>query len=398
MHVLFVHKNYPAQFGHVAQYLAGQHGLRCTFISEKPAGRDGAIERLQYQPIGGATQANSFLSRSFENAISHTHGVYAALQARPDIQPDLVVGHSGFGSTLFLRELYDCPIINYFEYFYRRAGTDLDFRPDFPPSEMTRLRVLARNAMLLLDLENCQAGYSPTQWQHHQLPVEFHDKVRVIFDGIDTNLWRPQPAPSRRLGNWQIPDGVRVVTYVSRGLESMRGFDLFMQLAGRLCECRSDLIFVIVGEDRICYGGDADHIGGNSFKQWVLSRGDYDLSRFFFLGLIPPASLAHLFNLSDLHVYLTVPFVLSWSLLNALACGTTVLASDTPPVREVIEHGRNGLLTDFFDLDAMTETALTVLDRPQEFRRLGRAGSEMVAQRYSLEVCLPRMLALYQSV
>jgi glycosyltransferase involved in cell wall biosynthesis len=189
---------------------------------------------------------------------------------------------------------------------------------------------------------------------------------------------------------------VRIVTYVSRGMESIRGFDIFMKTAKLLCERRKDVIFVVVGEDRVCYGGDAEFTGGKSFKEWVLARDHYDLSRFVFTGLMPMTALAELFNITDLHIYLTVPFVLSWSLMDALACGATVLGSDTAPVREMIEHGRNGLLTDFFDCEKMADAASQVLDRPGEHKPLGQAGAEMVRERYSLDVCLPRMLALYE--
>lgn len=402
MHILFVHQNFPAQFGHVAEYLARERGHRCTFVSELPSGQVGHIERIQYRRHGGATQHNHYCSRTFENTIAHTHGVYEALQARPDIRPDLIVGHSGFGSTLFLRELYNCPIINYFEYFYRPHGSDMDFRPDFPPRELDRLRARARNAMILLDLDNCAAGYCPTVWQRDRFPALYHDKLRVIFDGIDTNLWKPQTdmegAPPRRIGDRTFPDDVRIVTYATRGMESMRGFDIFMKMAKRLCDRRPDVVFLIAGQDRTCYGGDDKVTGQTSFKDWVLSQDDYDLRRFVFLGLVPPATLAQLFNITDLHVYLTVPFVLSWSLMNALACGTTVLASNTAPVREMIEHERTGLLRDFWDVDGLVETADRVLNNPAEFRHLGAAGVELIRDQYSLDVCLPRMLKLYEDV
>jgi len=396
MHILFVHQNFPAQFGHIAEYLAQRHGFRCSFVSEKPAGRVGSIERIQYQIRSGATAANHYCSRTFENAIWHTHAVFEALKARPDIQPDLVVGHSGFGSTLFLRQLYPCPIINYFEYFYRATNSDMDFRPDFPTQEIDRLRAMARNAMILLDLENCDAGYSPMRWQRDRLPELFHDKVRVIFDGIDTQVWRPHTPEERVVAGQLIPADRPIVTYVSRGFESMRGFDIFMKSAKKLYQRRPDVLFVVVGTDRIAYGGDDKVIGQKSFKDWVMARDIYEPSNFLFLGLVPPAELARLFCLSQLHIYLTVPFVLSWSLLNALACGTTVLASNTAPVREVIEPGRTGLLVDFFDIDRFAETADQVLADPAQYRPLGQAGAELVRQRYSLDVCLPQMLQLYQ--
>jgi len=398
IHILFVHKNFPAQFGHIAGHLVKNKGYRCTFVSEKSAGWSGGIERIQYKLQGGATSATNFCSRSFENAIWHSEAIFHTLKSRPDIQPDLIVGHSGFACTLFLRELYDCPIINYFEYFYRTTGSDVDFRKDFPLEERSLLRVRARNAMLLLDLDDCDAGYSPTGWQRSRLPKQYQDKIHVIFDGIDTNFWQPVKNVPRVISGKNIPDDVKIVTYVSRGLESMRGFDIFMKVAKTLCDRRNDVIFVVVGEDRICYGGDERFIGGNSFKQWVLSQEDYDLSRILFLNRIPPRELANLFSITNLHLYLTVPFVLSWSLMNALACGAVVLASDTAPVKEMIEHGTNGLLADFFDIEQFANDAEKVLDAPNEFAPLGEAGIDMIREKYSLDVCLPKMLDLYSSV
>jgi glycosyltransferase involved in cell wall biosynthesis len=396
MHVLFVHQNYPAQFGQIAAYLAQRNGFRATFASQQPPGTFGGVERIQYQVRGGATEATHYCSRSFENAIWHSHALYEALSARPDIKPDLVVGHSGFLTTVLLRELYECPIINYFEYFYRTKGADIDFRPDFPSPVANMLRARARNAALLLDLENCDFAYTPTRWQASLFPSLFREKLRIIFDGVDTSIWHPRGAVPRRLGNGTLPEGMRLVSYVARGMESMRGFDIFMRTARLLCRRRKDVFFVVVGEDRVCYGGDRAFTGQQTFKEWVLARDDYDLSRFLFTGLLPMSQLAQLFALTDLHVYLTVPFVLSWSLMDALACGATVLASDTPPVREMIEHGHHGLLTDFFDVEALADAAAKVLDAPGDYKHLGRAGIEMIRERYSLEVCLPRMLHLYE--
>ncbi len=396
MHVLFAHQNFPAQFGHIAAYLTRHKGFRCTFASQQPPGIAAGIERIQYKITGGATQHSHYSTRTFENAVWHAHGLYDALAARPDIKPDLVVAHSGFLSTVLLRELYECPIINYFEYFYHTRDSDLDFRPDFPSPMVNRLRARIRNATLLLDLESCDVGYSPTRWQRDLLPKLFHEKVRVLFDGVDTTLWRPLANLPRRVHTWDLPAGKRIVTYVARGMESIRGFDIFMRTAKRLYQLRDDVFFVVVGEDRICYGGDAELTGKASFKEWVLSRDDYDLSRFLFTGLLPTAELVKLFSLTDLHLYLTVPFVLSWSMMDALACGTTVLASQTAPVREMIRHNHNGLLADFFDVDALVDTANRVLNAPGDYKHLGRAGVEMIRAGYSLDVCLPQMLKLYQ--
>ena len=395
MHVLFVHQNFPAQFGPFAFRLARAPGFRCTFVSNKHEGVYRGVRCIKYPTKGGATEQNHYCSRTFENGVWHTAGVYDALAAAPDVRPDLIVGHSGFGSTLFLRDLYPgVPIVNLFEYFYHVVGSDLDFRPEFPARPIDRLRARARNAMILLDLNNCDLGYSPTDWQRSKLPAEYQPKLRTVFDGIDTDLWAPDPAAPRRIGYRDIPAGTRIVTYVSRGMESMRGFDIFMRVAKRLCDRRSDVLFVVVGQDRVCYGGDDKYTGGKTFKEWVLAKDDYDLSRFAFTGLLPEADLAKLLAATDLHIYLTVPFVLSWSLFNALSCGATVLASDTAPVRELVTHERTGLLAPFFDVDAFADAANRVLDDPAAYKPLGRAGAELIRRKYSLDECLPRFLKL----
>jgi glycosyltransferase involved in cell wall biosynthesis len=176
----------------------------------------------------------------------------------------------------------------------------------------------------------------------------------------------------------------------------MRGFDIFMKVAKRICDARNDVVFVCVGSDRVCYGGDLNRIKEKTFREHVLQSDRFDLDRFIFTGRIAPEELVNVFSLSDLHIYLTVPFVLSWSMMDALACGCTVLASDTAPVREMIQHERNGLLAGFYDVDRFTKLALEVLDDPRAYRHLGAAASEMIHAKYSLERCLPRMLDLYQ--
>ncbi len=397
MHILFVHKNFPAQFGHIASHLVRTKGYRCTFLSELPDADVNGVRRVQYKVRSGATEATHYCSRTFENATWHAHAVYETCKARPDLQPDLIVGHSGFGSTAFLADLYDAPIINYFEYFYRSRGADLDFRTEFPTDELTILRSRTRNAMILVDLQTCTRGYCPTNWQRSLFPEEYQPKLSTIFDGIDTSVWSRREGVPRRVGDREIPAGTKIVTYVSRGFESMRGFDIFMRVAKRICDARQDVVFVCVGSDRVCYGGDLNHIEQQSFRQHVLSQDSYDLDRFLFTGRVEPDQLIDIFSLSDLHIYLTVPFVLSWSMMNALSCGCTVLGSDTPPVREMIRHGETGLLGGFYDVDRLTELALEVLDDPPAFRHLGDAGASLIRERYSLDLCLQQMLQLYES-
>jgi glycosyltransferase involved in cell wall biosynthesis len=298
---------------------------------------------------------------------------------------------------VFLPELYpSVPIINYFDFYYHSHHSDMDFRPDFLPSELECLRARARNAMLLLDLETCRRGYSPTHFQRQLFPASYQPKIDVIFDGIETEVFRRQQGVSRQIAGRSIPESTRIVTYVSRGFESMRGFDIFMKVARQVYQHFPDVVFVVVGSDRVCYGGDERHIRHQSFLKHVLAQSEFDMSKFIFSGLLPVAELVRVLSLSDLHIYLTVPFVLSWSLMNALACGCTVLASDTEPVREMIEDGHHGLLCGFFDSDGFADRAVEVLRDPPAFRPLGCAAVERIRRDYAIDVTLPRLARLFE--
>ena len=193
------------------------------------------------------------------------------------------------------------------------------------------------------------------------------------------------------------PPSTRVVTYVSRGFESLRGFDIFLRTASKIADRIPDVVFFVVGSDRVCYGGDEVHIAPHkSFKEWAIARENPDLSKMIFTGMLEPEQLARLLAASDLHIYLTAPFVLSWSMMNAMSCGAIVLGSATPPVMEMIEDGKTGLLADFFDADAIAERAVEVLRNVAAYRPLGRAAEEMIQSRYSMEAIMPQMIDMYE--
>jgi glycosyltransferase involved in cell wall biosynthesis len=260
--------------------------------------------------------------------------------------------------------------------------------------------------MILLDLQTCNAAYTPTGFQKSRFPSEYLGKLETIFDGVDRSIYhgyeetlRPplDQRGIRRIAGVDVPPDKRVVTYVSRGFESMRGFDRFMQVAKRIYQQFPDVVFLVVGSDKVAYGGDEEFIAPHkTFKEWTLARDQYDLSKFHFLGKIPPADLGKLLAATDLHIYLTVPFVLSWSMMDAMSCGAVVLGSSTAPVREMIRDGENGLMADFFDTDALAAKAVEALRDPAAARALGRAAEQMIVERYSLEAVLPRMLQMYE--
>ena len=398
MHVLFVHQNFPAQFGQLAARLV-RLGWRCTFVTERPPGRVAGIECVRYTPRGGATARDSFHTRAFQNAVAHAEGVYHAVKSRPELRPDLVVGHSGFESTIFLRELLDVPIVNYFEYYYRPRASDIDFRPDAPATEQQRLRIRVRNAMILLDLQNGDAGYTPTEFQRRCFPPEYQAKIRTIYDGVDTRVYRRLRRPGRVFGRRVISRHTRIVTYCASAFERVRGFDIFMRAARIIYRRHPDVVFLVVGSDRERYGDDRDRSGRHAtFREWVLAQADYDLTKFVFLGLVPPTVLARILSAGDAHIYLTVPFVLGWSLMDALACGAVVIGSDTEPVREMISPGDNGFLVDFFDADAIAEQTLQVLRAPAAFEPVRRRAVDFIRERYSLDAVLPAITGFYAAV
>jgi len=392
---LFIHPNFPGQFGPVLSRLAKDPTIECVFLSNNASGLHGGVRCLPFTPKSGATAATHYCSRTFENSIWSAHAVYEACQAA-QLDPSVILAHSGFGSSVFLRELYACPIINLFEYFYHAQHNDMGFRPDFPSSELDRLRTHGRNAMILMDLAACTRGYAPTAWQKSLFPAEWSAKLDVLHDGIDMEQWTRRAVP-RRIGDEEIDKDTRIVTYVARGLESMRGFDIFMRVAHRIVQEMPNVLFVVVGSDRVCYGNDVSHIKTKTFWEHVIQTVGPDLSRFRFLGTVPRTTLADLWSLSDLHIYLTVPFVLSWSLLNALACECPVLASDVAPVREIIRHGQTGLLGDFFDVEGLAKQALEVLREPSSYRILGQAGRALIDLEYSLDRTYPRFLKIVQN-
>ncbi len=406
MRVLFLHDAFPAQFGHVALELTRRHGWECHFLVEAVSNcPTPSPEMLQKLDVRKYPLSAEYRKRPptpwpqiYGRFLELCEAVHDSIKARPELKPDLVVAHGGRGApTALIRDVVDCPIVNYCEYYFAFSHRDISYRVDLPPAEPAPHFPRCINAPVLVSLADCDSGYSATHWQRGTFPERFRHKIEVHFDGIDDRLYSPGPAPREVLGR-SIPAGTKVVTFVSRGLESIRGFDVFMAVARRIARERPDVLFVVVGNEETYYGWDKLHTGQPSFKKWVVEQGKYDLSRFLFLGHVEPSRLAEVFRLTDLHLYLTAPFVLSWSLLNAMASGAVVLASDVPPVLEVIEPGVNGLVEPLFDVDRLAETAIRVLDDPAEFAPLGRAARGTIEDRYSIEVAIPALKDYFERV
>lgn len=401
MHVMFIHPNFPAQFGLIANYLKTQLNWRCTFVTSIDTSHlQLAFDHLNYRVKDGPQPKVFYNPGSLQELLDHLGAVYGGMRGLPQFRPDLVVGHMSYGTMLYLRNLYPCPFVGYYELLPPPFwGPGMVLRPEFPPPEEIRLFNATYHALTYLHLHAVDAAYTPTYYQLSTCPRELQHKIRVIHDGIDCEFYQPRPiARPTTFRGLRLGPRTRVVTYVSRGLESMRGFDIFMKVAKRIYQEYPDVVFLIAGQERTNYGHEGHHIGQRTFKEYVLAQDQYDLARFHFLDRIPGDELARLFNLSDLHIYLTVPYILSWSLMQAMASGCTILGSATAPVQEVIESGKQGLLADFYDVEGLAQHALRVLREPAQHRPLGVGARQRILERYELSKCIGQLVGLFETM
>jgi glycosyltransferase involved in cell wall biosynthesis len=401
MHVMFLHPNFPAQFGHIAAHLATEKGWRCTFVTSIDTTHlKVPYAHVNYRLKPGPTPRTFYNPDTLDELLKHMTAVYRGLRGAPQIKPDLVVGHMSYGTMLYLRNLYRCPFVGYFEFLPPPFWTDgLVLRPEFPPTESVRLFNATYHSLTYLHLHAVDAVYTPTHFQRQTAPRELQYKVRVIHDGIDTDVVKRRPlARPAQFRGLTIDPATRVVTYVSRGLESARGFDIFMKVAKRIHQEMPSTIFLIAGEERTNYGHEQAHIGSQSFKQYVLAQDAYPPETFHFLGRIPLDELVTLYSLSDLHIYLTVPFVLSWSFLQAMAAECKIVASATAPVQEVIDDEVHGLLADFSDVEMLTRKALRVLRSPGDHDGLGKAARARIIERYEKRKCIGELVTYFEEV
>jgi glycosyltransferase involved in cell wall biosynthesis len=391
--LVFMHQTYPAQFGPITQFLLREYDVDIAFFSEhisKPIYP--GIKHYQYKPAKtGHEDTPYFFSRYFERETASMHGLYNALKASK-IEPDVLIGHAAFGTMGLLHVEYpDIPRIGFFELFYDPYNRHSESRPEYPAPKPNRLRIPLRNATQLVELEYCTKGYCPTPFQKSTYPAAYQHKLSVIFDGIDTDFYKPGPVNSNSELKRTWPADAKLVTYVSRGLEAMRGFDLFMEVAHRVSQKRDDVHFVIAGNPQTHYGSEMIGIEEATFKDHVLKKHPYDLNRFHFLDWLSERALVDLFRLSDCHFYWTVPFTLSWSLLQAMSTGCLVIASDTAPVRDAITHGVTGLLVEPNARTDMGEVILKVLEEPDNYRQLRVHARRNMVDSYSFGVCLPKL-------
>lgn len=401
--ILFLHKDFPGQFLHLARHLAAQPGIEVRAMASDPISDVAGVHLHRYTvEIGADSRPHSYLFLA-DRAMWRGQTVLAhcVLLNRQGYRPDLIIGHNGWGELLFLKEIWpDVPLIGYFEFYYHAMGADVGFDPEFPVTVNDRARVRAMNTVNLLGLEAVDRGVSPTLWQRDLHPPSFRSKLALLHDGIDTDRARPGTAGPLILADGRVLDGSRpVITYVARHLEPYRGFHTLMRAAPAILARHPTADLVIVGSDGVFYG--APPADGGEWRERMLTElaGQLPMDRLHFTGPLAYDDFINLMRLSSLHLYLTYPFVLSWSMLEAMACGVTLLASATPPVMEVVTHGENGLLVPFPDPAALADAVSSALALPAATRAaLGKAARRTVVERYDCDsIALPAWLSLLKA-
>jgi glycosyltransferase involved in cell wall biosynthesis len=403
MRLLFVHQNFPGQFKHLAPALAGDpaNEVAAFTIQKNPPASWQGIRLIGYQPMRGTTpNVHPWVSDFETKTIRGEAAFRTALALRESgFTPDLIVAHPGWGESLFLKDVWPAAKLGiYCEFFYHAQGADVDFDPEFPakdPGEVCRLRL--KNLNNLLHFEIADAAISPTHWQAGTFPEPFRSKITVIHDGIDCDVVAPNPAVSLTLnGNITLTKADEVITFVNRNMEPYRGYHIFMRALPAILRRRPKARVLIVGGNDVSYGARPPE--GKKWRDIFYDemKGQVnagDLNRVHFLGYIPYQQFIPLLQLSTVHVYLTYPFVLSWSLLEAMSVGCAIVASDTQPLHEAIRHGETGRLVSFFDPQALADSVCDLLDKPEERAKLGAAARAFARATYDLKtVCLPRQL------
>lgn len=402
MNILFVHQNFPGQFVHVAPYFASL-GHRVVAVGQGDIRGLPGVETRSYQLARGNTPGMHPFAQEFESKTLRGEACRdTVLQLKNEgFTPDVIFAHPGWGETLFLKDVFPkAKLICLMEYYYRAEGQDMGFDPEFGmPTLEDRAMLAAKNANLLLAMEAMDAGIAPTPWQKSLLPEWAQAKTHVIHEGIDTDLCKPDPTAEITLPDRGVTvrAGDEVLTFVARNLEPVRGYHIFMRALPQIMRERPNVKVFIVGGDGVSYGRKPE---SGSYRDQFLREVAHELdpNRVFFLGKVPHHVFIRLMQITRCHVYLTYPFVLSWSLLEAMACGATVVASDTAPVRDVIVDGDNGVLTDFFNHKALVHKVTAVLQSENKAGGRLHARENILANYSVLNNTLPQYEALAKTL
>jgi glycosyltransferase involved in cell wall biosynthesis len=405
LRLLFIHQNLPGQYRHLLVHYGQQPECQVVGLAEMKRLRENIRRPIPGVRLVGydtpATAGTSIATlRTTEAAVQRGQLVLAALLKlkKAGFYPDVVCAHPGWGETLFLKDVFPrCKLIHFCEFYYHTSGQDFNFDPEFPNNAEDVLRLRVRNLHHLMALEQADIGIAPTLWQKTRFPAIYQSKISVVHDGVDTSVIAPDPEAFVRLPHkgLTLRRNDEVITFVSRNLEPYRGFHTFMRALPELLRARPKAHVVIVGGNEVSYGR---RLAKGSYREKYLAEiGCFDDSRVHFVGKLPYDTFLRVLQISTAHVYLTYPFVLSWSMMEAMAAGCLVIGSRTAPVQEVITDGKNGLLVDFFSPGGLVEAAEQVCNDPTRMQNIRDEARRTILERYDLRaVCLPRQRELIE--
>ncbi len=396
MKILFLHNNFPGQYRRIMTHLQDQPDVEMVAGTLASNQQRFNVKRIDFTPHREPTKGIHPTMVTAERAVITAQAAFKALYPlkKAGWSPDLVCAHSGWGPSLLMKELWpQTKMICLFEWFYNARGSDADFFGE--ASHDAAARTQFKNLPILMDYAVMDFGTSPTRWQWSQFPQHMRGPINVLHEGVDCTYFAPGE-DSVTVGERTFTADDEVVTYVARGMEPYRGFPQFMEMVSKVQKVRPNLHVLIAGQDRVAYGRKRDD--GKTYKEHALETLELDLSRVHFLGLVPLSTLRSMFRITKAHIYLSAPFVLSWSMLEAMATGALVIGSRTAPVEEVIVHAENGLLINFFNVDEQVDTLLSILHKDVETESLRQASRETILQRYDVEHIIPRQLRFYECV
>lgn len=404
MKILFIHQNFPAQFKYLAPALVNcGHDVSALRLDKnsKPEINWSGVRIFSYTPLRSSTQGIHPLVSDFETKIIRSEGVLlCAKELKTNgLYPDLIVSHPGWGETMFIKKVWPAAKLSiYCEFYYSSTGSDVGFDNEFSkPNSTDSCHIDMKNLVNTVQFPSVDFAISPTKWQASTYPEHFRSKISVIHDGIDTELVKPNPKACLLINKQiKINQSDEVLTFVNRNLEPYRGFHILMRSLPQLLEKKPNLRVLIVGGDSVSYGSKPTDC--NSWKEKFIAEvkpklSSESLNRIYFLGKIPYETYLTLLQISTVHVYLTYPFVLSWSCLEAMSAGCSIVASNTQPVSEVITHDVNGLLVDFFDIKGLVENIISLLDNKKKRDFLSNNARQLIIDHYDLKnICIPKQI------
>ena len=388
--ILFLHTNFPAQYRRLLPYLKDKGGFDIRVGTLKENKQKIEVPHVRFaQHREARREIHPALTRT-ENAVLTGQAAYTALHAfrRDNWIPDLICAHSGYGAGLFAKDVFpDSKYLAYHEWYFNGALTD-DGQPASADDHNGLVRGRMANVPFLVDLAAMDLGITPTRYQHSQFPTAFQPHIRVLHDGVDTDFYTPSNSATVNLAKGgSLTQDSEVITYVARGMEPYRGFPQFMEAVSKVQKQNPNVHTIIAGQDRVAYGSRRKD--GQTYKEHALKTLDLDMSRIHFPGLVNFETLRELFRISSVHVYLTAPFVLSWSMIEAMSAGCIVLGSDTPPVQEVIRDGEHGFLVDLLDSDKIAERILDIVKNNASLGEVRRKARENILLNYDAKNTLP---------